>query len=142
MKSNNAYLEKDYPYKGRDGTCQYSSRGASNVGVKNYTMVKKNTVSQMKAALGTQPLAVSIDASGREFMNYSHGIYDTEKMFTRLDHAVLVVGMGKENGTEYWIMKNSWTEDWGEDGYMRVAIVDGSGIIGIQKEPISCVATN
>lgn len=53
---------------------------------------------------------------------------------TSLDHATLIVGWGSEKGQAYWIMKNSWDSDWGEAGYMRLAIEDGKGVCGIQKE--------
>lgn len=70
-------------------------------------------------------------------MNYKRGIYDHENLVIVLDHATLVVGYGaNDSGEEYWIMKNSWGTSWGEQGYMRVAIKNGVGIAGIQKEPL------
>ena len=43
----------------------------------------------------------------------------------------MIVGYGLENGKNYWIIKNNWGENWGESGYMRLAIKDGPGICGI-----------
>jgi cathepsin L len=138
------YQESDYSYKGRDARCKYDDTAAKNssgVKVDTWKAITPNNVAQMKKAASVQPLAVSIDAAGRQLMNYSGGIYDGTNLVIRLDHAVLVVGYGVENGTEFWIMKNSWASDWGEDGYMRVKIQDGPGIIGIQKEPLSATTT-
>ena len=45
---------------------------------------------------------------------------------------MLIVGYGIEDNKKFWIVKNNWGEDWGERGYVRLAIVDGPGICGIQ----------
>ena len=56
---------------------------------------------------------------------------------TNLNHAVLVVGWGNDadSGLDYWLVKNSWNVSWGDRGYIKIAIVDGEGICGIQQLP-------
>jgi KDEL-tailed cysteine endopeptidase len=54
------------------------------------------------------------------------------------DHAALVVGYGSEDGTDYWLLKNSWGTKWGEKGYFRIMKEmdkDYEGLCGIQEMP-------
>jgi cathepsin F len=82
------------------------------------------------------PLSALLDATQLQF--YKSGIWTGQVDGTspwlachpdNLDHAVLLVGYGSENGTDYWTVKNSWGTDFGEDGYFR--IVRGQGTCGI-----------
>jgi len=51
-----------------------------------------------------------------------------------MDHAVAAVGHGTEGGKDYYIVRNSWTSSWGDEGYIKIAAVEGKGICGIQEQ--------
>ena len=140
-----AELESVYPYTSgttmSKGTCAYDSSSTTAVTVSSYDAVTPDSYTDMKAALNVQPLAVSIEADKLCFQFYSSGVLDNTACGTSLDHAVLAVGYGTENGQDYWLVKNSWNTTWGDQGYIKLAIVDGAGICGVQMEPLA-VTTN
>jgi len=81
---------------------------------------------------------VAIEADQFSFQRYSSGVFDNSSCGTNLDHAVLLVGYGTDadSGVEYYTMKNSWGSSWGDEGYMKMAIVgNGPGICGVQMQP-------
>ena len=136
-ETNFAELESVYPYTAVDGTCMYNTSSTTAVDVSSYLNVTIDDVAAMKAAVAQQPVSVSLDA-GHLFMYYTSGVLDSTKCGTRLDHAVLVVGYGIDapTGLEYWTVKNSWGTSWGEAGYIKLAIIDGVGVCGVQMEPL------
>jgi len=132
----NAEIESVYTYTAENNDCQYNALKASDVAVSAYSAVTPNNAAQMKAAVTQQPVSVSIEADKAAFQQYKSGVFDNAAgCGTQTDHATLVVGFGSEDGTDYWIMRNSWGAAWGEAGYMRLAIIDGVGVCAIQSAP-------
>ena len=130
------YLESAYPYTAKDGTCQYNEADATNVILSGMVEVNPSDANALKAAVANGPTAVSIEADTFYFQSYRSGVLDSTACGTQLDHAVLAAGYGTENGQEYWLVKNSWGAGWGENGYVKIAIVDGDGICGVQMAPV------
>ncbi|XP_022690904.1 digestive cysteine proteinase 2-like [Varroa jacobsoni] len=113
------------PYRGIDGKCkdiEFKTKPIATL--KGYTNVtNENELRKALAFVG--PISVSIDASRPSFSFYSHGVYkDPDCSSTELDHAVLAVGYGTLHGEPYWLIKNSWSTHWGNDGYVLISQED------------------
>ena len=127
--------EGDYPYKGVDQSCKYDAKKAKSNN-KDAVNVKPNSAADLKAAIAEGPVSVAIEADTLVFQFYSGGILNSKSCGTNLDHGVLAVGYGTQGGKDFYIVKNSWGASWGENGYLKIAVVDGAGICGIQMEPV------
>ena len=107
--------------------------------------VKPNDQVALKEAVSMQPVAIAIEADTRYFQSYSSGILTASTCGTTLDHGVLIVGYGEENGQKYWLVKNSWGTTWGDDGYVKIARSESTndgGICGIAMQPSFISAEN
>jgi cathepsin L len=114
--------EESYPYEMADDDCQFNKNtiGSDSTGFVNIR--KSQDEDLMKAIASVGPIAVAIDASTEYFMQYTNGIYNNPRCSPKnLDHGVLVVGYGSEDGHDFWILKNSWGTSWGEKGYFRMS---------------------
>ena len=122
--------QEDYPYVGYDDTCKYDESKVF-VKVANWTMLATQDEVEMKEFLYSNgPLAIAINAD--PFQYYTGGIIDEDEWSCDpegLNHGVVLVGYGSEDGLDYWIIRNSWGDYWGEDGYVRVA--RGKGTCGV-----------
>ncbi|KAI9071801.1 hypothetical protein K1719_046233 [Acacia pycnantha] len=119
IKNNGINSEADYPYKGVDGTCNAHEEGNHVASIKGYEDVPANSEQALQKAVVNQPVSVAIDASGSDFQFYKSGIF-TGSCGTELDHGVTAIGYGVSDNTEYWLVKNSWGTEWGEEGYIRM----------------------
>jgi len=137
MQKNGIDTESSYPYTAVDGSCHFDSK---NIGahIKNWTYVARNE-SQMAVYMQQNgPLSIAVDAEAWQV--YIGGVFQDPWCGNTLDHGVLIVGNSWEYNligeyTEYWIVKNSWGADWGEDGY--IFLEKGSGECAINAFPCS-----
>lgn len=124
IKEGGQCTEKDYPYhsgSGKDGKCKKECTPA--VTVTRAVEVEKHNETALMAALVKVPLSLSVDASSDDWQYYKGGVFDkTCKCHNVgcLDHAVGGVGWGVQGSKEYWWVKNSWAEDWGDKGYIKL----------------------
>ena len=78
----------------------------------------------MKDAVFTHgPVSIAFQVVS-DFRNYYSGVYsssDCKNSETDVNHAVVAVGYGNEDGKDYWLVKNSWGANWGMQGYFKIA---------------------
>ncbi|EUB57473.1 Cathepsin L [Echinococcus granulosus] len=109
--------------------------------VSKFVKVPEKSEDQLKLSVAkVGPVSVAIDASSLGFMFYKKGIYqDNNCSENDLDHAVLVVGYDADKTRQkYWIVKNSWGEQWGQRGYIWMARDKGNmcGIATMASYPL------
>merc|ERR1712168_952658 len=121
-KNDGIDTETSYPYEAKDDVCRFRSSdvGATDVGYVDIRHYDESALMQAVATVG--PISVAIDAGHPSFQSYRTGVYyEPRCSSTRLDHGVLAVGYGTYQGEDYWLVKNSWGESWGMDGYIMMA---------------------
>lgn len=128
-----------YPYTsgtGQSGSCKTSCTPVATLS--SCSDVVPNDQISLKGAVAKQPVSIAIEADTRYFQSYSSGILDSTSCGTNLDHGVLIVGYGEQNGIKYWNVKNSWSSSWGDNGYVKILRSDSTndkGICGIAMQP-------
>jgi len=127
-------------YKNQDGVCHFAIEG-SNVPtaafITSYLNITTGDMHSLNDALAFEgPLSVSLNTPDSLYF-YSHGLYYNSDCLSGeddLDHTVLAVGYITVDGERYTIIKNSWSTNWGEDGYVFISQKDN--ICGIATEAV------
>jgi len=149
-KNNGLCTEQSYPYVSGTtqtaGTCKKTCSLVSGSDVSSFTAVTANSDSAIMTALAQQPVSIAIQADQKAFQLYSSGVLTGSGCSDSLDHGVLVVGYGTENGVDYYIVKNSWGTGWGRGGYIYLGRGNdpttskpynkGHGQCGMLMEPV------
>lgn len=124
---NGISLAEDYPYESKFGECRREKAQRSEIKVFGYKEIDEKDYKKVLARYG--PITVSIYSMAKTFRFYKEGILQDPTITSEnTDHVVLLVGYGTDNetGIDYWIMKNSFSEDWGEKGFLRLAITNNT----------------
>jgi cathepsin L len=141
ISNNGIDTEASYPYTAEDGTCSYNAAN-SGATIKGYTDVNSGDEGDLQTKVASTPTSVAIDASHSSFQFYSSGVYNEPDCSTsQLDHGVLAVGYGADSSnTPYWIVKNSWGTDWGQQGYIWMSrnLNNQCGIATAASIPTGC----
>jgi len=133
--------------RGSTASCKPSSPMISSTG---WVRLPENTLQPLLDAVTSEgPVVVSVSADG--WTSYDSGIFDSCSRDATINHAVLLVGYGVQLSeravqTKYWLIRNSWGRDWGEQGYIRVLRFDSdqgdAGYCGTDYDPKQGVGCN
>jgi cathepsin H len=123
--------EEAYPYTGKDGECKFSSENVA-VQVRGSVNISQGAEDELKHAVGVvKPVSIAFEVV-QGFRFYKDGVYTSDTCGSDpldVNHAVLGVGYGVENGIPYWLLKNSWGESWGDNGYFKMEL--GKNMCGV-----------
>ena len=146
-----------YPYTARDGTCKCKEQvqksecnddscdcdcdQKQNVtqlitdkvigsNITDYMFTVPRSISDLMASLKYSPISIALDASPFEFRFYDSGVIDIDpERSSSINHAVLLVGYDYDDEGPYWIIQNSWGKDWGDEGFAKIRIKNGDGVL-------------
>jgi C1A family cysteine protease len=136
VAKNGIEAGEDYPYKGRDQKCAFDESKANIVNNGYVNVTAKDPVA-LKSAIVLQPVSVAVQADQFVFQFYKTGVIKA-LCGDDLNHGVLAVGYDVFQGTEAFIVKNSWGGSWGNNGYVYISTDGtpnaGNGVCGILAE--------
>ena len=143
ISNNGLHSNDNYPYEAIDKECMGGCsidfknctdfdkvKGSDNF---NYKYTESYSINSLKEAVIKNPVSIAINANTPIFRFYSDGIIENDFNITpELNHAVLLVGYNHDKKGLYWIIQNSWGEDWGDKGFVKVRGKEGEGILSCQ----------
>lgn len=112
-----------------------ASSAGNKIGLASWQRLPENKYEPlMRALVEDGPVAVSVAAS--RWASYTSGIFDGCDKDAVIDHAVTLVGYGKDDDTKFWLIQNSWGADWGMDGRVKLLRRDSDeSECGTDKQP-------
>ncbi|XP_063833643.1 cathepsin K-like [Ostrinia nubilalis] len=117
-------FDSQYEYRQKDGYCKVDNT-TDTFKIRGFGLVTPRNPEALKLALVKYgPVSIAIRATRNMYL-YTNGIfYDINCDGLHVNHGVVVVGYGERDGTPYWIVRNSWGENWGQDGYILMSALN------------------
>lgn len=137
VMDNGLCEESAYPYNAKGGECS-ADQCKSVVSLSSCVDVTPDNQIHLREAVSLGPVSIAIEADTKTFQLYKSGVITSDACGTNLDHGVLIVGYGEEDGVMYWLVKNSWSSSWGDDGYVKIersTSENDQGICGVAMQP-------
>ena len=136
LKTGGLMREEDYPYTGKDGPTCKLDKSKIVASVSNFSVISIDEEQIAANLVKNGPLAVAINAAYMQ--TYIGGVSCPYICMRRLNHGVLLVGYGSAGYAParfkekpYWIIKNSWGETWGENGFYKIC--RGRNVCGVDS---------
>jgi len=124
--------ERTYPYRARNGNCAFKANDVfAKISSWKYATRSKNENEIKSNLVAWAPLSICVDAE--PWQDYRGGVMTHQECATSLDHCVQLTGY---NGA-VWNVRNSWGENWGESGYIRLQM--GYNTCGMANEATTAV---
>lgn len=136
--------ERQYPYSAEVEECNRFKLRLHVAQIDGFKDVPPGDEQELEKAVSQQPVSIAIEADAKSFQLYEGGVYDSKDCGNNVDHGVLVVGYGlntnhthPKHHKHFWKVKNSWGEEWGEGGFIRMArrVKSEMGQCGITTAP-------
>ncbi|XP_021944691.1 cathepsin L1 [Folsomia candida] len=119
QKAEGQVSEASYPYEAKVGSCRNGGK-TKLAKVSNFYRMGQKDENTMKEWLATYGPLTAIIEVNNDFYKYKSGVFTSPCSKNSYDHAVMIVGYGSEGGNDYWIVKNSWADNWGDKGYIKM----------------------
>lgn len=123
--------DKNYPYKASHNKyCLRNITREIGSNITEYAYIIPESILDMKYSVMQNPVSIALDADNIFFRFYKQGVIDLPiNISTTINHAVLLVGFDHDEEGMYWIIQNSWGEQWGDNGFCKIRVQPNEGTL-------------